>query len=297
MKPIVSVIIPIFNVERYLSKCIDSIINQSYIQLEIILVDDGSPDKSGDICDYYKDADSRIIVIHKINGGLSSARNAGLESATGEYIVFVDSDDWIDEFMIEDMVNTAYSENADIVQCGFRRVNENGSLKNEFRLKDETFIGEEEILKNYFQQNKINVVVWNKLYKRELFLGVRLIENRLYEDIMFTFDILLEVKKLVSIQGVYYNYLQRKQSIMGSSFSPRKLDMIYAGKYVFGKCKNQCPKYLNQSCILLCLYCYYLFYEVRNSGGSKRKMFEQTIYGEFVYFYGIMYKSNEYKKA
>ena len=118
-QPLISVIVPVYNVENYLPRCLDSIINQTYTNLEILLVDDGATDNSGKLCDEYAQKDNRIRVFHKENGGVSSARNMGLDNATGEYIAFVDSDDYIDKCMYEIMLNSSVQNNADIVVCGY----------------------------------------------------------------------------------------------------------------------------------------------------------------------------------
>lgn len=297
MKPTVSVIVPIYNVESYLVKCLESIINQTYSSLEVILIDDGSLDKSGSICDDYRARDSRIKVIHKVNGGLSSARNAGMNIATGEYVLFVDSDDWIDNCMIEDMIKVAIDEVADIVQCGFRKIDENGVIKREFRPISEALVGNDIIMSNYFQQEKINVVVWNKLYRKQLFNKVRFIEKHLYEDIMLSFDILLQAKKIVTINEAYYNYLQRNGSIMSADFSPKKLDMIFAGKYVNEKCEKFYPEYSKYSSILVCMYCFYLFYEVNILEKRKNSNYKAIINKEFNYSFNKIIKSQEFKNT
>ena len=166
----ISVIVPVYNVEKYLEKCIDSILSQTFKNFEIILVDDGSTDSCGIICDEYERLDNRVKVIHKINGGLSSARNSGLEIASGEYVAFVDSDDWIDKNMYQELYNEAKKNNADIVQCKFIKAkDENVSIyNNEFN--EVEVIGNLDALCNLYNERCIETVVtWNKLYKRYLF--------------------------------------------------------------------------------------------------------------------------------
>ncbi|WP_157764146.1 glycosyltransferase family 2 protein [Paenibacillus borealis] len=295
MKPLISIIVPIYNVEQFIKKCIDSIIYQTYRNLEIILVDDGSPDNCGRICDSYANQDNRIKVIHKKNGGLSSARNAGLNVATGNYIGFVDSDDWIEIDMFEKLLSVSEREDADIVQCGYNSVLENGKILRKYTSLNESYNNNKDVLAAYFSQTKINVVVWNKLYKRHLFDSIRMVEGRLFEDTMVSFELVLSTKKLVSIEGEYYNYLQRKSSIMGSTYSSQKLDMIYAGNYVLSKCEANAPEYINQAHILLCMYCFYLYYDLNYSSIQNKSEHRKTLMFEFVNHYEIVKYSEEFK--
>ena len=235
--PLVSIIVPVYNVEKYIHKCLNSILNQSYYNLEVILVDDGSTDKSGEICDEYALLDKRIHIIHKENGGLSSARNAALDIVSGEYIAFVDSDDWIEREMIEKLVEKAIEEEADMVQCGFRYVNEHNDIKGTNSSKGIVISNNESLIDLYFSQKIIDVVVWNKLYKKYLFDNIRMFEGRNNEDTMIMPEILLQVGKFINIDGEYYNYLKREDSIMSNKFSLKKLDSIFACEYVIDLCE------------------------------------------------------------
>ena len=168
MKMKVSIIIPVYNVEAYLDRCLKSIVNQTYENLEIIIVDDGSPDKCPFICDSWQLKDDRIIVIHKENGGLSSARNTGLDIATGDYICFVDSDDYISLDMIETMLDAALTYSVDVVTCGRIRV-ANSTEEEMYSLpKGKLFTGEKAI-KELFCGGAIEEAAWDKLYKKEIF--------------------------------------------------------------------------------------------------------------------------------
>lgn len=294
MKPLISVIVPVYKVELYLSRCVDSIIDQSYENLEIILVDDGSPDNCGKICDEYAKRDNRIKVIHKENGGLSSARNAGLSIVSGDYIGFIDSDDWIETDMFKSLVDVAERENADIVQCGFQAVLNDGTVKRKYSFDKECY-NNSDILSAYFLQTKIHVVVWNKLYRSYLFDSIRMVEGRLHEDTMVSFELILRTKKFFSITNIYYNYLQRDTSIVGSSFSPKKLDAIFAGNYVLNLCEKNCPKYINYAHILLCMYCFYLYDELKISKVDNEFEYKKTILNEFFQHYNKIKNSKEFK--
>lgn len=295
MEPLISVIVPVYKVEQYLNRCIDSIINQSYQRLEIILVDDGSPDACGKICDKYADKDNRVKVIHKENAGLSSARNAGLVVASGDYIGFVDSDDWIVTDMFESLVGAAERENADIVQCGYQAVLNDRTVKRKYRFAHEGYNVNADILSAYFLQTKIHAVVWNKLYRSFLFDTIRMVEGRLHEDTMVSFELILKTKRFVSIEGIYYNYLQRDTSIMGTSFSTKKLDVIFAGKYVLSLCEKKAPQCINQAHILLCMNCFYLYNDLKLSNLDNKYKYEHAIIDEFFRHYKMVKSSKEFR--
>jgi glycosyltransferase involved in cell wall biosynthesis len=230
MKPKISVIVPIYNVEIYLVKCIESIINQTYSNLEIILVDDGSPDNCGEICNYYATKDNRIKVIHKENGGLSDARNVGLDFANGEYINFIDPDDYIHEKFYDTLINLAISHNADIAQCDFLKVYENGSTNTDMALNERiSVLNNIEALNNLFNDYYVTTtVVWNKLYRKELFTDIRFPKGKINEDEFTTFKVLFNSEKVVTTSKPLYYYLQRSNSIMGEKFNTKRLDYLEA---------------------------------------------------------------------
>ena len=182
----ISVIVPIYKVEKYLSQCLDSIVNQTYSNLEIILVDDGSPDACGEICDYYAGQDKRIKVIHQENSGLSEARNTGIRQATGEYLLFVDSDDWLLPDLCESAVKDMEIHKSDILVFGYYLTSEKGEIQTlEVSHCSESFSGKEAIKKLFTKE--IKEYAWNKLYTREVFLGITYPKGRLFEDIGTTY--------------------------------------------------------------------------------------------------------------
>jgi glycosyltransferase involved in cell wall biosynthesis len=225
----ISVIVPIYNVENYLNRCIDSIVNQTYENLEIILVDDGSPDDCGDICEQYSDSDKRIHVIHKRNGGLSSARNIGIEYASSDYIVFVDSDDWLDLNMIELLYNIHKKTNAEIVECSYRNIYSNG-------IKEETLCSGKVIeadnifaLEGMLDWKYFKPVAWNKLYKRGVIDNIRYPDGKIHEDEFTTYKYFYNAKKLAYVDISKYNYdRSRIDSITGEGFSEKNLDACIA---------------------------------------------------------------------
>ena len=225
LEPVISVIVSIYNVQGYVEKSVQSIVNQTYKNLEIILVDDGSTDNSGKLCDAFAKNDARIKVIHKGNGGLSSARNEGIKVATGEYIAFVDGDDWIDEDMYEGMLSAISKYDADIAICNYKEISKKGIRDTS---SDEVTVFEgRETLKVFIEEDvnyQIQNAAWNKLYKRSLMGELRFPEGKLFEDIVYTTKLLAGSKRAVYINKAYYNYIfDRSDSIMNSKKVERLL--------------------------------------------------------------------------
>lgn len=235
----ISIIIPIYNVEKYLKRCLDSVVNQTYKYIEIILVNDGSPDNCGKICDEYAKIDSRIKVIHKENGGLSSARNAALDIVSGEYIMFVDSDDWISENSLEQL-NEYINMDYDIINFKFSFVEEkteniiefNGRTENSYECDllsyiDKLFSGE------------LDFFIWNKLYKRDLFDGVRFPEGRNYEDLATIYKLYFKAKSIiVTDYTLYYYWLGNSNSITSNSTVKNMTDYLVSAKEIYKVNKN-----------------------------------------------------------
>jgi Glycosyltransferases involved in cell wall biogenesis len=211
----ISIIVPIYKVEPYLRQCVDSIINQTYKNIEIILIDDGSPDKCPVICDKYAIMDKRIRVIHKVNGGLSDARNAGLEIATGDYLGFVDGDDWISLTMYEELIHAALEYDADISCCGYNHMDNTVVL--ESKLFSEKKQGSRiDLLRDIFCKNIDNVVVWNKIYKKKLFKGVKFPFGEIHEDNLILCSTIGKVNKVAYTGTIGYYYRFRVDSIMNA---------------------------------------------------------------------------------
>ncbi len=222
----ISIIIPVYKVEKYIRKCLDSVINQTYKNLQIIIVDDGSPDKCGEICNEYAKRDDRIQVIHKKNGGISDARNVGIRAATGKYIGFVDSDDYISSDMFEDMYNLIESQKADVCITNFYTVNgDNVSIKNIDA--EDKILSSIEVLKEILLDKSIQSYAWNKLYKRELFNDIEYPVGKKYEDIGTTFYIMEKCDKIiVSSKPYYYYYINRSDSIVNIKSEDSILDYM-----------------------------------------------------------------------
>lgn len=224
MKPLVSVIIPVYKVEQYLQKCIESVCGQTLEALEIILVDDGSPDNCGRICDEYATRDSRIRVIHQRNGGLSAARNTGIRIAQADIIGFVDSDDWIEPDMIELLYRNLCKENADISVCGIYWHNKgNVSEKG-----DKTYAvqSSKEAIESVYRLPGVKMNVWNKLYRKHLFHEICFPEGRINEDVYVTVRLLDAAKKTVLDMQPKYHYMIRPGSITTAHYHPALFDGV-----------------------------------------------------------------------
>ncbi len=228
----ISVIVPVYKVEKYLKKCIYSITGQTYKNIEIILVDDGSPDRCPEICDNLAMADSRIKVIHKENGGLSDARNAGLAIATGDYLMFVDSDDYIEATMTEKLLNLIKRDKSDIALCSMCLIDEKGNPLNEkneaIPIKNEVLTGGQILNKLTEVQVWAYVVAWNKLYIREIFENISFPLGKLHEDEYTVHHIFGKCSKMSCTDERLYYYVQRDGSIMGSVYTIKNLDAIEA---------------------------------------------------------------------
>ncbi len=226
--PLISVIVPVYKVEPYLDKCVSSIVNQTYKNLEIILVDDGSPDNCPVMCDAWAEKDNRIRVIHKTNGGLSDARNAGMSAATGELIAFVDSDDWIAPDMYEKLYHRLTEDNSDIAACGVQMVWENGASSRMLTREGSRVLNQEEAMRAIIEESWLKQPVWYKLYKTELVRDILFPKGKYHEDVFWSYQAVGRAKKVSVSDHVGYYYLQRGGSIMGEGYSLKRLDAVEA---------------------------------------------------------------------
>ena len=224
--PMISVIVPVYRVEPYLARCLDSIINQSYRHLEIILVDDGSPDNCGAICDDYASRDARIRVIHQKNGGPSAARNAGLDIVTGDYIVFIDSDDYIAAGMMEGLVNEIQKESSDIVIFDYfvEKKDEVYSVKTIDSIKSLEKMQEMILMDSYTS------FVWNKIYRASLFDNVRMCLRK-FEDLMVMPHLFLKARKIIYLPVPYYYYNHANDTALTSTVNAANNKLNAISKY------------------------------------------------------------------
>ena len=225
-KELITIVLPVYNVEAYLEKCLDSILKQTYRNFELIIVNDGSTDNSFEICKKYEKKDKRIIILNKENGGLSDARNFGINKASGEYITFIDSDDYIDDDYLEYLYNLCKKNNTKISICAHTVVSLNGKKIEYGKNLTEKKMKREECLVEMFIENGFTVSAWAKMYKLELFKNVRYPKGRLCEDNGTTYKLIDKVDFISYGNDSKYYYVKRKDSIMGSQFNEKKLDMI-----------------------------------------------------------------------
>ena len=257
---LISIIIPVYNVEKYLKGCLDSVVSQTYKNLEIILVDDGSTDRSGKICDEFARQDNRIRVIHKQNGGLSSARNAGLDVMQGEYLAFVDSDDMIDETYIETLYDMIKKYNTKISMISFEfftQIEEIQAIKQK-NLNNKTInsFSVEEFFKNYFIfKPKFNNFIWRCLYHRDIFDNVIFPNGILFEDVFIYSDIYTKIGYMIISDKILYFYRIRVGSIT-KSFSYKHLDIINVYNNMTSNIVKKFPNLVKQANFKLC--CTYL---------------------------------------
>lgn len=206
MKPLISVIVPVYNVGDFVGKCLDSIVRQNYKNLDIVVVDDGSTDESGEICDKFAKKEKRVRVFHKENGGLSDARNFGIKKAKGKIVAFVDSDDFISEDFIGTMYKYMVGKNADIVVCGY----------NLTRPKEEIMTGRQATIRLLVEQENIDIVTWNKLYRKKLFVdnNIYFPKGEKHEDSRTTYKLFSKAEKIMYISEPLYVYVDRAGSLM-----------------------------------------------------------------------------------
>ena len=222
---LISVIVPVYNVEKYLPKCVDSILAQTYKELEIILVNDGSKDDSLTICKAYAERYDNVKLIDKPNGGLSSARNAGLQIATGEYIGYVDSDDWIEPDMFSKLMKACIDNDADISICGVYRDYTDKSVPQK---SPSVVLNRDEALEKLLANYQVQDYAVNKLYKKDLWKEIRYPEGRFFEDILTTYKTFKLANKVAIIEDCLYHYVQREGSIARGTLNPRQFQMLEA---------------------------------------------------------------------
>lgn len=237
---LISVILPIYNVEKYLEKCLKSVINQTYKNLEIILVDDGSKDNSPKICDEYAVKDKRIVVIHKSNGGLSDARNAGIEIAKGKYITLIDSDDYVEKDYVQFLYQLIKENNAEMSICSHTVLYTNGT-----RIEKETgehlVLDPKTTLEKILYDEGIDLSAWAKMYKKELFDNVKYPKGRIFEDAATIYLLIDECKKIALGSESKYYYIIRDNSITTKGFSPKKMQLIDSTQEMCDYVKNKYP--------------------------------------------------------
>ena len=238
MEDLISIIVPVYNVENFLNECIESIIKQSYKNIEIILVDDGSTDTSGAICDELSQKDNRIKVFHKKNGGLSDARNYGIKKAAGNYIMFVDSDDIISENIVFLLFQAIDKSNSDVSVCNLMHF-QDGDLPLFSDVKNVKDLSGQESLEDLLYQRLISTSSCAKLYKKESINDIAFVKGQRFEDNEFLFKVFNSVNKVTYINANLYGYRHRKKSITTDIFSEKDFDIINIGKKILNEIKDE----------------------------------------------------------
>ena len=276
-KPLISVIVPVYNVEDYIDECIESIISQTYSKLEIIIVNDGSKDRSREKCEKYVGLDNRIRIIDKSNGGLSSARNAGIKVATGDYLCFIDSDDYIENTMIESLLRVSQMEQADIVCCNYDNVNEkSGTIsKHNIRFQGIEKYNRQEAHELMLAEDFFKCFAWNKLYKKELFDNIQYPEGLHYEDILTLYKLIKKANTIVFTSEPLYHYRVRENSITRSFFTDKEYELLIPIRYIMNENKNN-EKILTGCCV------YYIYFLDDMILGNR---WDKEVYREYCELY------------
>lgn len=281
----ISVIIPVYNVEKYLCACVNSVINQTYKNLEIILVDDGSTDSSGAICDEYALKDERIKVYHKSNGGLSSARNYGLDRMSGDYVFFLDSDDFISLQCLEKMLEVSIEQNADIVSSLNKRFATESDLITQNAVKKEIVVySSKQTLENTFKKTEnFFVVSWAKLYKYKTFDNLRFTEGVIHEDEFICHRLYGQINKFVLLKEELYFYRENPCSITGVKYNIKRPDYLLALKDRVEYFKQYFPKLYNDCALFFAYRAIDLYFEVPKI--KEKKAIQKRIKNIYKYAY------------
>ncbi len=254
---LISVIVPVYKVEPYLDRCIQSVVDQTYRNLEIILVDDGSPDNCPAMCDAWAQRDGRIKVIHKANGGLSDARNAGMAAATGEYIAFVDSDDWIAPEMLERLLYTMDRDRSDIAACTVKMVWDDDTPDELLTVQTNCVLNRHEAQAALLKEKLLKQPVWYKLYRSDIIKNIPFETGKYHEDVFWSYQAIGAAEHVSVIDYVGYYYTQRSDSIMGEGYSLKRLDVLEAfeKRYIYvSNCFPELEKEARISIVNECIY-------------------------------------------
>lgn len=276
MKPLISIVVPVYNVEKHLRKCVNSIVKQTYSNLEILLIDDGSTDKSGIICDELAGTDSRIKVYHKENGGLSSARNYGIDKTKGEFVGFIDSDDYIDSDMYQHLLSLIIDYNADISMCRNADVY-NGRILPDNIQKTTIVADSEKAIDLVLKGELASVSAVNKLYHRSLFEKLRYPEGKTLEDAFVIVEILDACNRVVISTEKKYFYVHRGESITTQKYSSKNLDAIEAYKKNYNIIKEKYPGIIETAEMRLCWAHFYVMDRIIYDNSAENEEIKNKI--------------------
>lgn len=289
---LISVIVPVYKVEDYLDRCVESIVNQTYWNLEIILVDDGSPDKCSSMCDMWAEKDCRIKVVHKANGGSAQARNVALDIAKGDYIAFVDSDDMMNCNMLAILHNVAVEQNADIVECDYS-IDKDVAINNNFRIAPVVIYDSQMAMLESINDTLFRQVVWNKLYKAAIIEKIRFVEGKTIDDEFWTYRAIGNATKLVHIQEKLYFYRQQDGSVMHQQYSLKRLAAVEAHVERHKYISSNFPAIYAQSLVQLWFDCRYhgqmAFLNLNEKDVMKAFDYLQSIIEQFPLPYRVLF--------
>lgn len=300
----ISIIIPAYNSEKYLERCIKSIINQKYTNIEIILINDGSTDNTSEICEEFERNNTNVVYISKSNEGPGETRNKGIKMATGDYIGFVDADDYIHKDMYQTMMNEAEKSNSDIVQCGYYQENEKGIIFKEEKLVKKPFIieGSQNCIIEYEKKQKINNFLCTKLFKKELFKGITIPPLYYAEDQCALTQLFYKCNKLLILPEAFYYYVVNPFSLYHSKFNTRQLDSIKAAKFMYDYHLTRLPSLSVFPSLKVCYYILKFYAPLKISKIKNKGELLKGMEIDFKYYYGkfdntiaLNYTSNKRK--
>ena len=269
---VISVIVPVYNAVAYLERCVNSIINQSYSSLEIILVDDGSTDGSGELCDLFTKQDNRIRVIHQQNKGSGAAKNAGFEMMTGEYAALVDSDDWVDADIYQKLLKLITETSAEIAACGIRKVTDSGEIFYYNDALDEQHVYSTlEALKELPKNERITNSMCNKLFRADMIGNLRMNEDICYDDNPFVPQCIARASKIAYTAEPLYNYYQRSGSISHNQFSIKEFDRVTADRIRLDFYHKHFPQCEDAAAIAYIGSCLNVYYHSRHCSDAKKQ--------------------------
>ncbi|MGP4106338.1 glycosyltransferase family 2 protein [Virgibacillus sp. L01] len=270
MKPTISIIVPVYNIELYIGKCLDSIIKQTFTDFEVIVVNDGSTDESGVICDEYAGRDKRIKVLHKGYGGVSSARNAGVETASGDYIGFVDGDDYIDVNMYKCLYTLCQKQNSDISICHLGREIK-GKLVNRTNEEFTEEMDNVEAMKQLFKGVLYRFSLCNKLFKKNCFDQICFPEGRIHEDLSTTYKLFSKANTVFFINYTGYIYVKRNNSILSSDYYEKRLDAFVGWDEILPFMKKHYPQLSEETNACFTYVCVDHIYYILNQVEDKKE--------------------------
>lgn len=298
---VISIIIPVFNSEFFLEKCLKSVLNQTYTKIEVILINDGSTDNSLEICEKFQKNDNRVILLNQNNQGVAMARNSGLEIATGDYIGFVDSDDYVTSEMYEKLLVAITKEDCDIAECGYFRLSTDNLITNTVQLKNEITIGSYNCCYDYL--NGINTTNFNvnKLYRASILHGIKYQNFKYSEDFVFNSQVFYRCSKKITIDDCCYFYVNNLDSLTNMEFNKNKLDMIYAGNYIYTFFEEKYPELCKYVSLYTLNHIRKIYEELMRCILPDKKIFQNILIEEYnrnyIFIKSELFKIVKYKKT